>query len=740
MSQEHQPRGARDYRRATLKPSTARQNEAGRWLIDIVLSTGATVKRGGWFTEWDEELMTSGEGVEVDLSRAQPTLVHLRQHNTWRLEAVLGRVHDVRLEGRDYVGTLELSDHADDEPVVYKIVNGFIRDISIGYDYDDEDVEVIERDGMRPLVRIKRWALMESSSVVIGADPGAKTRSKGGAPKRAEPEPAHDQSQGAAAGAGDPSDHRNSDTGGSASTSTERSEMATITVEEHQAELDAAKAQARREAEQFIAKREAVIGVCQRKLGLTDEQAAELKGARDEKGNLLDPAALRARAFEMAPDFDAGDAGADDGAAAATAGTRVNGRVTAGGKDERDHMLAGWREAILARAMPRKHKHTELSQKWRGMGPRRMAEHFLRSQLGYDTQGMSDVEIVRRAMAYQAPADVRVTQKRSASGIGIHTTADFQAMLAGLMHDSLLEGYMTRPPTFTEWARRTSFQDLRKKRGLRLGLIGDMPEVLENEPYTRVKVGESYEEIAPKKHGFIIGYSWELALQDNLDFLALIPNQVGQARRRTESNVFYRTMFANPTLIETTRAMFHAKDGSSATGVGAPGGDVHAQIKLLVKAMALREAAKPKKAKSTDDYGLDFEIETILCPFGLQDEWLEELGQTFSSANTDNGKVRTSYRSINVIPEARIDRLSATSAEGDASTAATIGGTSSFAIAGGAMGHHMAYGYLDGEENGFMVEEAGFEVDAVEVKFRHVFGAGPDGNRGIIHHAGVAAG
>lgn len=147
--------------------------------IDVVFTTGATVRRNTWMDgPYDEELVVSANAVRLDrLNLGAP---FLNAHNQYDLSAVIGAVvpGTARIESGEGLATIELSRAPEDQSTVAKITGGLIRNISAGYFI--HRVEKTEADdGSVAVWKVVDWEPAELSAVPIPADPGAQVRSGG---------------------------------------------------------------------------------------------------------------------------------------------------------------------------------------------------------------------------------------------------------------------------------------------------------------------------------------------------------------------------------------------------------------------------------------------------------------------------------------------------------------------------------------------------------------------------------
>ncbi|UFS81555.1 MULTISPECIES: hypothetical protein [Rhizobium] len=119
-----------------------------------------------------EILLTDG----IDLSRARG-MPFVDCHQTYGgINAILGKVTDIRAEGQSIVSRITLATRHSD--LIGDIAEGFYSQISAGYYYDLADAEFVEQpDGAMPILLVKKWVLTEVSNVAVAADPNAFIRS-----------------------------------------------------------------------------------------------------------------------------------------------------------------------------------------------------------------------------------------------------------------------------------------------------------------------------------------------------------------------------------------------------------------------------------------------------------------------------------------------------------------------------------------------------------------------------------
>lgn len=163
----------RSLRAAALTPGSFSEDENS---VEVVWTTGATVRRNSWFDgPYDEELIVSPESVRLDRLNGGAPL--LNTHASYDLCDVIGVVvpGSARLENGQGLARVQLSDAPGDADIVAKLRSGVIRNISVGYAI--HRVEKVDGPDLAvPVWRVVDWEPMEISAVPVPADPGCQTR------------------------------------------------------------------------------------------------------------------------------------------------------------------------------------------------------------------------------------------------------------------------------------------------------------------------------------------------------------------------------------------------------------------------------------------------------------------------------------------------------------------------------------------------------------------------------------
>jgi hypothetical protein len=148
--------------------------DAEKRTVELVWSTGASVKRGGLFSEpWNEEL--SMDAKHVRMGRLQSGAPLLNSHNQYGLNGVIGVVERATVDGKEGRATVRFSSRPEVEPIFRDVQDGIIRNVSVGYQVHKFE-DVTEKGARMRTMRATDWEPTEISLVPVGADAAAGVR------------------------------------------------------------------------------------------------------------------------------------------------------------------------------------------------------------------------------------------------------------------------------------------------------------------------------------------------------------------------------------------------------------------------------------------------------------------------------------------------------------------------------------------------------------------------------------
>jgi hypothetical protein len=586
---------------ATFVPSTW---DPEKRTIDVVVSTGAAVRRYDWWhgEYYDEELVIADDAIRME--RLNNGAAVLNVHSQWDLGDQIGVVERAWVEDGKLMATLRLSARDDIAGIVQDIADGIIRNISVGYIV--HVYEKLEKAGTVPVWRAIDWEPTEVSFVTVPADAGAQTRS-------ASPQTRLYDVRVIESTATPPA------TGGS--TQQEENPMTTPALRGGAPASDAQPPQNEPQAVQPDQTRNAPA---------VDTRASEILKAVGAAGFDL---AFARQLIDSNATLDQARAQIIDKLAANDVQVRTNGAhsgvsVT---RDEGDTRIRGMENALILRINPRAtldKDGIEMARAYRHMSMLRMAEESLVSR-GVNVRGLSPLEISTRAL---------------------HSTSDFPLILSALANKRLRGIYEGVPTTYQHWARRgpnaPNFKDVNI---VQISAAPDLQKIAEagELKYGTLKEGGVTARVYSYYGG--IGFTRQALINDDLRAFDTIMVGFAASAKRLENRLVYNELTANPAMADGV-SLFHADHGNLA-GAGA----------IAVATLGAGRAAMRKQV------GLQGEILNITPSFLIVPSDLEQLAYQYTSSqfvpakSTDVNEFRSGGRTaLEPIVEPVLDLTSST--------------------------------------------------------------------------------
>ncbi|SDI55642.1 Mu-like prophage major head subunit gpT [Pseudomonas abietaniphila] len=583
--------------RAAVRPGSV---DIDARTVELTWTTGAKGRRWSWDVgSYMEELDVSDGAVRLDrLNNGAPLL---DTHNQYQLSAVLAVVERAWLEGGEGHALVRFSKREDADVVFKDVVDGILRNISVGYAVHRYEV-VEEEDDKLPTYRAVDWEPLELSLVPIGFDDGAKVRS---AKTPAEYEGQRFKTIFEVREASEPSEKP------AAVPDTEEEEEMT------EEEKRAAEEKLRREATESERLRSLTIRTMARKVSLDDEEFVEDIIARAVPVSDASAAIIDKLAERQAKD---------------QPNTRNSQPTVTGGQDMA--VLTAKRAAMQNALLNRCDNGVQLEEagrEFRGMRMVDMAREFI-EMAGGNARGMTPQEVARAALG---------CDRQAVRAAGMHTTSDFPLLLGSTVNRTLRAGYENAPQTWRPLGRQTTVPDFRAVTRAALGDISALELVKEHGEYKYGTLSEDGAPIKVAKFGKIIAITWETIVNDDLGALTRVPAALGNAAAATESNVVWALLLGNPNFTDGT-PFFDVNHGN----VAASGGAIN-----TATLAAARAAMRKQKSKAGEFLNLAPEF-LVVGP----DKELEAYQFTSSNyvpaKNADINDVRNA--SLTVIVDARI--------------------------------------------------------------------------------------
>ncbi|VXC63323.1 prohead protease/major capsid protein fusion protein [Sphingomonas sp. AX6] len=509
--------GGRGIRALTVVPES--YDESAR-TVEAVLSAGTAVRRN-WFTE---ELEITAEAI--DLGRVTGGICPLLDtHNQYELNAVIGRIISVRIEGGQLLGTLQFADDDRGREIEQRVLRGELRAISIGYrvtkwvmtEVDDNDHETW---------RAVAWELLEASLVPVPADPNAVVRSAQGNANHGATEE-EDEMKRNLPGVAAPS-------APALSTTT----AAAPAVEQARTE-PAAPAPSPAPAARSVIPASRILEQCGRTADLGSEFAAEL-----------------IRANEESPFSEADFLGRISERLLATRANTPTVNVRAGPTGtESDGYRAAVAAAVILRASPGlqlPETEVEAAREFRGMSLMELSRDYL-ERTGISARGMGRLELAGAALGMR---------------YGAMTTSDFANALSSAVSRRLRDAYAEAPQTFGAIVDRTTLPDFKETSIIGLGDAPQLRLVQENAEFTYGAISDSGQTYKLQTYGRIVAITRQAIINDDKRLFGRIPTMFGRRARELEGDLVWGILLSNPVMGDG-QPLFHASHGNLAA-VGGP--------------------------------------------------------------------------------------------------------------------------------------------------------------------------
>jgi hypothetical protein len=485
--------------------------DAEKRTVELVWSTGATVRRFDWWTgkRYDETL--SLDPAHVDLARLNGGAPLLNAHAAYDLSNVIGVVEKAWIDAGsgEARAIVRFSDRDDVAPILRDVASGIIRNVSVGYEV--QTYQITERDGAPSEWLAVAWKPYELSLVPIGADAGAGTRAANPATF-----PCSFVNRAPAAQNQEQETMPNANPAGAVpGPANDATAVAAATQEATRAE------RGRVQEIQTIA----------RTAKLSEEMLAKFIA-------------------DGTPVDEVRKAAIDAMAAASETQAQTRAQLVPGG-DETDKRRAAVENALLHRALPQTFKLDPAAREFRGLSLIELARDQLQAA-GVKVRGMDRMDIAGLALGLHRDG-------------GMHTTSDFPNVLANVANKTLRMGYEAAPQTFRPWTRQASAPDFKQISRTQLGDAPNLLPVGESGEIKRGSIGEGAEKYQLATYARIVAISRQTIVNDDMQAFTRIPEAFGRAAADLESDVVWGIVTGNAAMADGV-ALFHADHGNLLAG------------------------------------------------------------------------------------------------------------------------------------------------------------------------------
>jgi len=479
-------RGTRDL---SLTPESY---DATARTVEAVLSAGTAVRRY-YFTEELEISETA-----IDVSRVAAGICPLLDtHNQYELNAVIGRINSVRIEGGQLIGVLQFADTDAGRAVEARVAAGELRAISIGYRVTKWQITATDENDHETW-RAVAWELLEASLVPVPADPNAVVRSANGNQQHGTTEEEEDM--------------RRNLPGGAAAAAPASTPAPTPAP----APAPAPDAGAR--APTIAASR--ILERCSRAGELGGDFQRDLI-ARSEAGTLTEADFERAISDRLIESRQT---------------PHVDVRVGRAGTDS-DGYRSAIETAVILRADPTvqfEQAQIDAAREFRGMTLMELARDYVQ-RTGISTSGMGRLEIAGASLGLR---------------YGAQTTSDFANALSNAAAKRLRAAYLAAPQTFSPIVSRGTLPDFKETSIIGLGDAPQLLLVKENAEFTYGAMSDTGMSYKLQTYGRIIAITRQAIINDDKRLFGRIPTQFGFKARDLESDLVWGLVISNPVMAD----------------------------------------------------------------------------------------------------------------------------------------------------------------------------------------------
>jgi phage head maturation protease len=312
-----------------------------------------------------------------------------------------------------------------------------------------------------------------------------------------------------------------------------------------------------------------------------------------------------------------------------------------------------------------------------------------------DLRGMRLIDLARECLIREGKAsEINYSDPMGLVRDAITGTAAYTNILANVAHKTMNTAYQAAPTTYQLWTRSGSNTDFKAATRVQLSEADLLKEIPENGQYQHAELIDSGISIKLRTFGRKFSLTRQAIINDDLGALTMIPQKFGQAARRGINNDVYSLLIANK-MQDGTTDLFSA-DHTNLTSTGTA-----LSVASLGAASAMMARQKNIRGKEV----LNIRPQYLIVP----PELFVAASQLVSSnvdPSRNNATPNPFFNALSVVPDACLTDVLAWYLAGNPGITDTIEVT-----------------YLNGNENPYMEQRIGFDVDGVEFKIRHDYQA-----------------
>lgn len=293
--------------------------------------------------------------------------------------------------------------------------------------------------------------------------------------------------------------------------------------------------------------------------------------------------------------------------------------------------------------------------------------------------------------------------------LAFQTTSDFPNILADVANKSLRAGYDMVDSQWRLIAARRTAADFKTVKELTLDSNSRLEKVPESGEFKRGKLVEGKESWSLSTYGKIIGITRQAIINDDLGAFTRTPQLLGQEVAMLEADTVWGIVTANAALADGI-ALFHSSHGNLEASGATISVDEMGSTRLLMM-------------KQTSPGGKTLSIVPRYIVVPAAKAQLAEVYTSTQYVAATAATINPFSGRLTPIVEPRLDAVD---------SAAWY----MFADPNSPNGTVLIYAYLEGQEGPYTETRNGFDVDGVEIKIRHDFGAAAVDYRGAVKNPG----
>jgi HK97 family phage prohead protease len=466
--------------------------------VEVTAVTSDAIEMWDWMQGAYNEVLLL-EGVKIPKNKQVPLL---DSHDRFSVDKLLGSFREIRNEGgKRLAGKVYFSATEEGQKAFKKMAEGHLTDFSVGYivrEYEEvksgKTTTISGREFEGPCLVVTAWELHELSICAIGADPGAKVRSKD--IMTAEELKARAEEEEKAKAKEKSEDEEVEET----KSEEEEEEKEEETEEEEKKTKKPAKG--KKSFDVLVErKRAADISDMCRTMDLGDDMARDMI----TRGITMDQA--RAEAMKLM-------------SKRYNKGSDLNIKIV---KDETAEFRKRFVDGLLLKCGASVEKPAAGSEDLSYRTLTQLAAECLRSK-GIRPDMTNTYKMVERAI----------------------TTSDLPLLLEESTQRYLIQGFKEAQETWPRWTGETSVQNFKPEKLIDAEVDNQLKEIYQHGEYEYVYMDEDVEEISIKTYGLKFALTRYSIINDDLGALTRVPAKLGAGVPRHIGDSVYGVLTSNP--------------------------------------------------------------------------------------------------------------------------------------------------------------------------------------------------